>query len=204
MSESHIVRFLITIFLAITFGLARQWFGKPIGFGTFVFVSIGSCALAITALEVAHDGSPLPLLSAVVTGVGFLGAGALVRTTERIAGFTSAATIWVMAVFGLAVGVGQFWTAGILYGAIWLVILLDRVLEKRALGVHQRRLTITLTGTDSPAIESLGLGRALATTVDRESGTSTLVFPISGTRQAIGDLEERLRGFDRLRSYSLQ
>jgi uncharacterized membrane protein YhiD involved in acid resistance len=45
MSESHILRFLVTIVLAITFGLARQWFGKPIGFGTFVFVSIGACAL---------------------------------------------------------------------------------------------------------------------------------------------------------------
>jgi putative Mg2+ transporter-C (MgtC) family protein len=62
-----------------------------------------------------------------VTGIGFLGAGALVRSgpPERISGFTSAATIWIVAVFGLTIGVGEYFLAALLYAAIWLVTSID-------------------------------------------------------------------------------
>src|SRR6185503_20781311 len=98
-----------TFVLAFAFGLARQKLGKAIGFGTFIFVALGACGLSLVALEFAdQQQNPLPLLSAIVTGIGFLGAGALFRTADRVVGFTSAATIWIFACFGMAIGLGEF------------------------------------------------------------------------------------------------
>jgi putative Mg2+ transporter-C (MgtC) family protein len=204
--EGLLLRFTAATLLTVAFGLARQKLGKPIGFGTFVFVSIGACALAITARERA-DENPLPLLGAIVTGVGFLGAGALFRTTDRIVGFTSAATIWVVAIFGLTVGVGEFLIAGILYIAIWIVILLDRWLELRSVGVHAHKLTLELSlkdGAAPPELASLGLKDPVATVFDLSAGLCTLTYQVSGRRETLRELERRLLSVERLNSYALE
>lgn len=125
-ADLALARLGAAILLSLIFGLVRQRSGKPIGFGTFTFVSVGACALALVAVRLAPD-APLALLGAIVTGIGFLGAGALVRSSapERISGFTSAATIWIVAVFGLTIGVGEYLLAALLYAAIWLVTSID-------------------------------------------------------------------------------
>jgi putative Mg2+ transporter-C (MgtC) family protein len=99
-------RFIITFVFSVIFGLERQRAHKPVGFGAFTFVAVGSCALSITAINLYPD-NPLSLLGAIVTGIGFLGAGALIKTTDKIFGFTSAAAVWLFAIFGLVVGVGN-------------------------------------------------------------------------------------------------
>lgn len=137
-----ILRFSLAFLLAFLFGLQRQRSHKPVGFGTFTFVTMGSCALAITASTIAHD-NPLALLGAIVTGIGFLGAGALIKTTDKIFGFTTAASIWVFAIFGLTIGIGEYLIAGLLYGAVWIIIFFDRAFEKRGIGSYQVKMSIT-------------------------------------------------------------
>ncbi|HEX6886189.1 MAG TPA: MgtC/SapB family protein [Planctomycetota bacterium] len=152
-----LARFGVAFVLAFALGLVRQKLGKPVGFGTFIFVALGSCALALTAKAV-RPNDPLPLLGSVVTGVGFLGAGALFRTADRVVGFTSAATIWICAVFGLTLGIGQYSIAALVYAAIWMVIAVDHLLQSRWLGVHERKLTVELRlGLTSDDYARLGL-----------------------------------------------
>src|SRR3989344_1948779 len=62
-------RFAVVFIFALVFGLERQRAHKPIGFGTFVFVSIGACALALISV-ITNQGGSLPLLAAIVTGIG--------------------------------------------------------------------------------------------------------------------------------------
>ncbi|MBU0456881.1 MAG: MgtC/SapB family protein [Nanoarchaeota archaeon] len=137
-----IIRFLITFFAGLLFGLERQRSHKPIGFGTFIFVAVGSCALSIIAIIIVPE-NPLPLLGAIVTGIGFLGAGALIRTTDKIFGFTTAAAIWIFAILGLIIGLGQYFIAGIIYISIWLIVIVDRFLEMKGIGSYQRKIIIT-------------------------------------------------------------
>lgn len=141
--EIIVMRFLIVFTLALVFGIERQRSHKPIGFGTFIFVSIGSCGLAITAIILSPD-NPLPLLSAIVTGIGFLGAGALIKTTDHIFGFTTAASIWVFAILGLIIGVGKYEIGLLIYLFLWAVIFIDKVLERRGVGSYRKKLTIML------------------------------------------------------------
>jgi len=139
-----VLRLFIGFDLALGIGLERQLSRKPAGFGTFTFVSIGACVIAIMAEELEPD-NVLPLLGGAITGIGFLGAGSLIRSQDRVFGFTTAALIWAMAAMGLAVGAGLFYLSFAFYGIVWVVILMDRLLERQGFGSHAKVLDIVLT-----------------------------------------------------------
>lgn len=195
--DSNVVlaRFGTAFVLAFALGIVRQRLGKPIGFGTFIFVALGACGLALTAMRFRPE-DPLPLLSSIVTGIGFLGAGALFRTADRVVGFTSAATIWICAVFGLTIGVGEYQIAGLVYGAIWAVIAVDHHLEKRWFGAHERKLTVELRlGLSETEYASLGLpplAQAQALEQDRVQQRLMATFSINRPRVALGEFARQL------------
>jgi putative Mg2+ transporter-C (MgtC) family protein len=134
-------RLVITFAISMIFGIERQISLKPIGFGTFTFVAIGSCGLAITA-SVLEVENPIPLLATIITGIGFLGAGALIRTTEKIFGFTSAAGIWIFAIIWLIIGSGFLLIGLVIYVLVWAVIFIDKILEMKKVGVYQKKIVI--------------------------------------------------------------
>ena len=136
-----LLRFVAVFALTFIYGLQRQRSHKPVGFGTFIFVAIGACGLAITASEIGLSNS-IGLLSAIITGIGFLGAGALIRSPDKIFGFTTAASIWLFAIFGLIIGLGNYRNGLIIYSLVWLVILFDGHLEKRGLGSYRKKIII--------------------------------------------------------------
>lgn len=135
------LRFTLVFILSTIFGLERQRMHKTVGFSTFVFVAMGACGLAILTTEIASE-NPFPLLAAIVTGIGFLGAGALIKTSDKIFGFTTAASLWAFAILGLVIGVGNYPIAGILYISMWLVIFIDWYFESKGIGSYQQKVTI--------------------------------------------------------------
>lgn len=149
-----IFRMLVTFILAMVFGLQRQRAHKPIGIGTYSFVAIGSSGLAITAIALGM-GNPLPLLGAIVTGIGFLGAGALVKTNDKIFGFTTAASIWVFAIFGLLIGVGEYLVGGLVYASVWIVILIDSFFKEHGIGSYQKRMFFEIKSDKSKEFNEL-------------------------------------------------
>ena len=136
-----VLRFILVFALSFIYGYERQRNHKPVGFGTFILVAIGSCALAILASEMDFSYS-ISLLGAIVTGIGFLGAGALIKTSDKVFGFTTAASIWIFAIFGMIMGLGKYKEGFIIYAAIWITILFDKHLEDHAIGSYRKRLTI--------------------------------------------------------------
>ena len=188
-----ILRFLIVFVLAIVFGIERQRSHKPTGFGTFIFVAIGSCGLSIIALTLNTE-NPLPLLGSIVTGIGFLGAGALIRTTDRIHGFTTAASIWVFAIFGIIIGVGAYVEGLIIYGLIWVVILVDNYYEKRGIGTYQRKLVlITNKIINNKEVDRLlPKKRLLSIEIKKDSKQLILTYLIQGTKEELNLLPKVL------------
>ena len=136
-----VLRLFLVFALSFIYGYQRQKSHKPVGFGTFILVSVGASALAITASEMNLDNS-VALLGAIVTGIGFLGAGALIKTSDKIFGFTTAASIWIFAIFGLIMGLGKYREGLMIYSIIWITILFDNYLENHAIGSYRKRLTI--------------------------------------------------------------
>jgi len=88
-----------------------------------MLIALGSALFAILSVQLgAGAGSPDRIAAQVVTGIGFLGAGAILRTGDHIHGLTTAATIWVNAAIGMAAGLGSY-TVAIVGAAITLVVL---------------------------------------------------------------------------------
>ena len=139
------LRLFLTFVLALIFGIERQKSHKPVGFGTFIFVAMGSCGLSLIAMDLPY-ANPMPLLAAIVTGIGFLGAGALIRTTDKIFGFTTAASIWLFAILGLIIGTGYYEMGIILYAFIWICIIIDKQIENGNVVSYQKKITLHLKG----------------------------------------------------------
>lgn len=121
-------------------GLERVWWGHPAGLRTNTLIAISSCVFTIVSIE----GFPLQgaaqdtarVAAQIVTGVGFLGAGAMLQSKGHVRGLTTAASIWLVAAIGMAAGTGLFFLAVFttLLATFLLVLLgpVSRRLEQRA------------------------------------------------------------------------
>jgi putative Mg2+ transporter-C (MgtC) family protein len=131
MTENEIMwRLFLSVILSGLIGAERQFHRRTAGLRTHILVSLGSCLIMLTSLyifdiyknEVALD--PARIAAGVITGIGFLGAGAIIRdTSESVKGLTTAASLWVVAGLGLAVGCG-FYIASVFTTILALVVLL--------------------------------------------------------------------------------
>ena len=118
---------LLAAVLGGLIGLEREWRGRDAGLRTNMLISMGSCLFTIISIH----GFPLQgsasqdtarVAAQVVAGVGFLGAGAFIHTRGHTKGMTTAATIWIVAAIGMAVGVSAYGLA-IFASILTLVIL---------------------------------------------------------------------------------
>ena len=105
------VALLLALVLSGMIGLERQLRGQPAGLRTHILVGVGSALLSLTSVEfgvggAGGHGDPARLAAQVVSGIGFLGAGAILRDGLSVHGLTTAASIWVVAAIGIAIGGG--------------------------------------------------------------------------------------------------
>ncbi len=118
---------LLSIFVALilgaVIGLERELSDKAAGLRTNILICVGSCLFSILSMELASSrGTDVTRMAAqIVSGIGFLGAGAIMREGEHVTGLTTAATIWVVAAIGAAVGFG-FWTIGAATAVVTLIV----------------------------------------------------------------------------------
>src|SRR3989344_2745205 len=142
-----LLKLLVIFVVSFIFGFNRQRLHKHVGFGAFIFVSLGSCVLGILSLRYGQNQTAL--IAAVVTGIGFLGAGALIKGNDKVFGFTTAASIWLYAIFGILVGINEFLMATFVYIVVWIVILTDLFLERKGIGSYQRKIKIVVEGINN-------------------------------------------------------
>jgi putative Mg2+ transporter-C (MgtC) family protein len=91
-----VVRLVLAFVAGLVVGLERQVRMKPLGFGTFTLVAAGACAFMLVTEGLIGAGQSIPIATGVVTGIGFLGAGTLIKEGPSVAGFTTAAAIWLI------------------------------------------------------------------------------------------------------------
>lgn len=101
------VRALVAAVLGGFIGWEREWHGREAGIRTYASVALGSCVFALISSHIP-GAEPSRLAANIVTGVGFLGAGIILRERGRTVGLTTAATIWSTAAVGTAVGFGMY------------------------------------------------------------------------------------------------
>ena len=124
----------IEIFLRLVFaviigglvGLEREVVHKPAGIRTHMLVCLGSALFVLATLETLPEESA-KIIAGVATGIGFLGAGTIFRSKSAVHGLTTAASIWVVAALGLAIGVGLYLMSLITAILTLLVLNLNRI-----------------------------------------------------------------------------
>ncbi|MBP7216425.1 MAG: MgtC/SapB family protein [Candidatus Omnitrophica bacterium] len=122
------VRLLLSVILGGLIGLERQAHRRTAGLRTHILVSLGSCLIMLTSLYVFDiynkiaPMDPSRIAAGVITGIGFLGAGAIIRDSEGVRGLTTAASLWLVAGIGMAVGCG-FRNAALYTTILGLVVL---------------------------------------------------------------------------------
>ena len=122
------LRLILSVVLSGLIGLERQIHRRAAGLRTHILVSLGSCLIMLTSLyvfdiyysRVALD--PTRIAAGVITGIGFLGAGAIIREREGVRGLTTAASLWVVAGIGLAIGCG-FYSGGVVTTFLAVIVL---------------------------------------------------------------------------------
>jgi len=193
-----LMRLIVTFVLSSIFGLERQYSHKPIGFGTFTFVSTGACSMAITAV-VLDVANPLPLLSGIITGIGFLGAGALIKTTDKIFGFTTAASIWSFAILGLIIGTGNYLIGLSLYTIIWIIIGMDSALKIYGIGSYQKNVVIVANRNIrmKELAGSTGCKKHKVKSIEIDKKNKNYIFSmlIEGTKRDIYKIPDRLNQY---------
>jgi len=127
-----LLRLFVALVLGGLVGIERQQLHKPAGVRTYMLVCLGSCLFTLISFMAFTDlqqfyFEPTRIAAGVVTGIGFLGAGAIIQSQKKVLGLTTAASIWVVAAIGMAVGYGLFILAG---GASLLSVIALYFLEK--------------------------------------------------------------------------
>jgi putative Mg2+ transporter-C (MgtC) family protein len=138
-NEETALRLGAALVVGALFGLNRELHGKPAGLRTHALVTLGAATATALILRMAdgHISADANAISRVVqgilTGVGFLGAGVILRDPAgHVTGLTTAATIWMCAVLGIVCGLGYWFILGITVALTTIILLMGRPLERLA------------------------------------------------------------------------
>ncbi len=123
-----VIKLTISMILGAMVGLERKRKGQVAGVRTFALISMGACLAMLLSIYVPQEylglknGDPGRIAAQVITGVGFLGGGVMIRMRGSVRGLTTAAGIWMVATIGMAVGVGMYLTS--LFATLLILLIL--------------------------------------------------------------------------------
>lgn len=132
-----LIRLGLAVAIGAVLGINRDLRGKPAGLKTHALVALGSSMLTVVSLAVADgataDGNAVSrVIQGIITGIGFLGAGVILRGERgySVHGLTTAASVWLSACLGIACGAGQRAVALVAFAATLAVLLIGEPIER--------------------------------------------------------------------------
>ena len=148
-----VFRLMLSMALGMIVGAERKRKGQIAGVRTFALISMGACLAMLLSIYVPQvymglkNGDPGRIAAQVITGVGFLGGGAMIHMKGSVRGLTTAAGIWMTAIIGMAVGVGMYGSSIIATVLILVILVAFEYYEHRAnLGQENRAVKIVVRG----------------------------------------------------------
>lgn len=146
-------RLILSMVLGMIVGAERKRKGQIAGIRTFALISMGACLAMLLSIYVPQayyglkNGDPGRIAAQVITGIGFLGGGAMIHMKGAVKGLTTAAGIWMTAIIGMAVGIGMYLCSFISTGLILLTLITFEHYEKRRkLGQESKVIGLTVKG----------------------------------------------------------
>lgn len=146
-----VFRLCLSMLLGAVVGYERKRKGQPAGLRTFSLIAMGATLAMLVSIYVCQEyvglknGDPGRIAAQVITGIGFLGAGAIIQAKGSVRGLTTAAGIWMASIIGLAVGVGLYvlsFVATLLI--LFILVQLDNVEHRLEMGAQSRIIRLKL------------------------------------------------------------
>ncbi len=199
-------RLILAAILGGIIGLERELKHRPAGLRTNMFICFGAAMFTVLSLELATGNEATRIASQIIPGIGFIGAGSILRDKGGVTGLTTAATIFVVASIGMACGGGLYWLA------IFATVLIFFALQ--VLGWMERRLNLKpllmnySVVTNKPTQEIVGaINKALedqdkklsGLRLSKANGKERVVFSVGATRSEHQELLNCLRQSEDLR-----
>jgi putative Mg2+ transporter-C (MgtC) family protein len=190
--EETIIRLLLGTIMGGLIGYERQVHGRPAGFRTHMLVCVASVLIMIVSefyyYRAAVDPTfiridPARIAAGAITGIGFLGAGVIVKMGATVTGLTTAACLWMVSAIGLSVGAGLYLASGVGFVLTFFALLVMRALEKRMATIVFRTLSVTASGDlreegITPVLEKHGIS-ILSTDYEKDSSKGEVTFRMS-------------------------
>lgn len=152
-TTSSIFKLCLSLVLGCVVGYERKRKGQIAGVRTFALIAMGATLAMILSIYIPQqylglkNGDPGRIAAQVVTGIGFLGAGAIIQMKGSVRGLTTAAGIWMIAAIGMAVGVGMYAVSIVSTGLIlFSLVLIDRYEHHARMGAESRIIRIKTAG----------------------------------------------------------
>lgn len=146
-------RLILSMMLGMVVGAERKRKGQIAGIRTFALISMGACLAMLLSIYVPQvylglkNGDPGRIAAQVITGIGFLGGGAMIHMKGAVRGLTTAAGIWITAIIGMAVGIGMYLCS---IGATLLILLtlvtFEQYEKRRKLGQESKVISMAVDG----------------------------------------------------------
>lgn len=156
--QEIVIRLAIASLLGMIVGFERERQNQPAGLRTHTILAIGSClamtisiTLAMQFTPLVPNGDPARLAAQVVSGIGFLGAGAILRYGTSVKGLTTATSLWTTAMVGLAIGAGHFFSGIATTVMLLFILVLLNVIEKKWIKGYET-ITVLVTAIDNPSL----------------------------------------------------
>jgi putative Mg2+ transporter-C (MgtC) family protein len=153
-----LLRLLIAAALGALVGVERERSGQSAGLRTHLILAVGSTLAMVLSINIAIEykplgtgGDPARLAAQVISGIGFLGAGAILRYGTSIRGLTTATSLWTLAIVGLVVGAGYYLVAAAATVLVLVALFILNILEHRVISPYEH-VSLTLSAEDRPAL----------------------------------------------------
>lgn len=144
-----VYKLVLSMLLGAVVGYERKRKGQSAGVRTFSLISMGATLAMLLSIYVPQEymglknGDPSRIAAQVITGIGFLGAGAIIQMKGSVRGLTTAAGIWMVAIIGMAVGLGMYWLSVVASLLIlFILVQLERIEEYISRGSESRIIRI--------------------------------------------------------------
>ncbi len=139
LDSGDVLKIILAVLLGAVLGTEREYRNKAAGFRTLMLICLGACIFTMLSYKLGTAESHDRLAANIITGIGFLGAGAIFKNDFSVTGITTAAIIWVTAAIGMLIGSGhlliavfsEFMVLIILFGLRWLEHFLQRFAKKK-------------------------------------------------------------------------
>lgn len=136
----HLIKVLVALAVGGLLGLEREYRNKAAGMRTLTLICLGSTLFTILSVEMGYPSSPDRVASNILTGVGFIGAGVIFKGEYSIDGITTAATIWVTAALGIAIGLAHYQLTIFSLIVVLLLLVGLKALEARISSIREKRI----------------------------------------------------------------